>query len=88
MTAVLVPLDSIRRLRRFQRNAARYPGPPAANDPPVDRAQTLEAGLRVFLAADAAHAPWADSVLIAQLAGATPAEREAIIAELAAWRPR
>lgn len=76
--ATVVDLDAARLGRAI---AALYPAP--ANDPPVAPALTLEAGLRAFLAVEEALAPWADSVLIAALAGAGAAERDAILAELA-----
>lgn len=100
MTAVIVPLAPIRRLRHLRRNAlaSREPlcetaadsGPRPVgpvNDLPVDRAQTLDAAQRNFLAVEDALDPWADSVLIAQLVLASPAEREAIVRELEERRP-
>lgn len=51
-------------------------------EPPVDPNWTLEAGLRSYIAVEAAFTPWSDSTLIAGLVTASPAERAEIVREL------
>ena len=62
--------------------------PPA--EPPVDPDMTLEQGLRLYQEVQEAVRPWSDSCLISALANpyASAADRDAILAELAARGPR
>lgn len=86
MTAHVVDLAGERHFRAYCEAIGHDPRAP---EKPVDPAIRLEAGLRTFLAVDAALSPWSDSTLIACLfATHNDIERGAIIRELEerAWR--